>query len=111
MQRVRDGSNGGRRDENHDDRQAKDRPELAPKVAERVCDRTRVEERWDEYEEQNVRRQRDLRQPWDEREEEPADDEHSGVRNGQPLSDEPKSSRDSKEKQNELEAGQGCSRK
>ncbi len=111
MQRVRDGSNGGRRDEDHDHRQAKDRPELAPKVAKRISDRPRVQQRRDEYEEQNVRWQGDPRQPRDEREEQPADDEHGGVRNSQPLSDEAKSRRDGKEKQNELEGGQGCSRK
>ena len=107
MQRVRDGSNGGRRDEDHDHRQAKDRPDLAPKVTKRVGDRPRVKERRDENEKQDVWWQRDLRQSRDEREKEPADNEHSGIRDSQSLGDEAQPRGDSKEKQNELKGGHG----
>jgi hypothetical protein len=110
MQHVRDHSDRGRRDDDHDHRETNDRPDLAPEVTKWVVDRPGVKERRDENEKQDVRGQRDLWESRNERENEPADDEHSCIRYRESLSDQTQSRRNCKKKENELEAGQDRSR-
>jgi len=104
---VRYDGDGGRRDEYHDDRETKNRADLTPKVTEGIGNCSRVEEWWDENEEQHVWRQRDLGQARNEREKKPAYHEHRRVGNPQSVGDEAQPRGDSKEKQNELETSHG----
>ena len=110
MHRVRDHGDRGRRHDDHDHRETNDRPDFATEVTKRVVDRSGIKEGRNENEKQNVRGQRDIWQSRNERENEPADDEHSGIRNRESLSDQSQPRRNCKKKENELEAGQDRSR-
>ena len=110
MHRVRDHCDCGRRHDDHDDREANDRPDLAPEVTKGIGDCPRVKKRGNENEKQDVRWQRDFREAGNEREQEATDHEDGGIRNRESLSDQPQSCRNCKKKENELEAGQDCSR-
>jgi hypothetical protein len=99
---VRYDGDSSRRYDDHDYRETNDRADLAPEVTQRIGDCAGVKEGRNENEKQDVRGQCDFREARNEREDEPADDENSGVRNGETLSDKAQSGRHSKKKQNEL---------
>ncbi|HMH26052.1 MAG TPA: hypothetical protein VK542_05615, partial [Gemmatimonadaceae bacterium] len=111
MHRVCDHGDGGCRYDHHDNRETNDGPDLAPEVTKWVRDSPRVKEGRNENEKQDVRRQRDFREAGNEREDEPANHEHSRVRNRESLSDQAQSRRNCKKKENELEAGQDFPRR
>ena len=111
VHRVRDHGDRGRRYDDHDDGETNDWPDLAPEVTKRIGDCPGVKEGRNENEKQDVRLQRDFRESRNEREQETADHEDGGIRNRESLSDQAKSRRNCQKKENELEAGQDCSRR